>query len=104
MPRSLTGSHVPGWVLTKVVPRGLFPVTGTVMMTVPSGKKIPGARPDGVEAIQAPTIGWVARAAGVVSWARARSRRLPNPTAAIAPALPSAARRLQPDGDTRRPW
>jgi len=89
MPRSLTGSHEPTWALTKTTPFGPVRVVGRPWMLVPSARKAAMAGPAGVVTIQFPTIGWLAMASGVVSWAAAgwtvAARARPTP-AALRPA------------------
>ena len=67
--RGPVGSHVPTWAPVKVTPCGPAWAVGTPWMLVPSAEKTARAGPVGAATIQAPTIGWLASASAVDSWA-----------------------------------
>src|SRR4051812_14353318 len=91
------GSHVPTWAPVNVTPWAPACAVGTPWMLIPSAEKTASDGPIGVVTIHAPTIGWLAMASGVVSWADTprswTARASPRPVAA----MPDIAARRETD-------
>src|SRR5215217_2716685 len=97
-PRSPTGSHTPGLLVTKVTPFGPGCATCGVIRKVPFGKKSAGDGPPGVIANQAPTIGWFAISLAA-SWAE--TWRVEAASARPSPPAPRPARAARREMDAR---